>query len=122
MPRRSCSALAAPPSCVNLPVERRGSRKAAPSGRSNTKTLAFRPPDYSKTLVILTEKKHEKTASCTALLCWLWRRSAQSDQRRRQLQPDEDGRQDKCFSFCILASCNTEINKVRLLSRLNSKK
>merc|ERR1719322_380151 len=60
MPRRSCSALAAPPSCVNLPVERRGSRKAAPSGRSNTKTLAFRPPDYSKTLVILTEKKTRK--------------------------------------------------------------
>merc|ERR1719322_210242 len=70
MPRRSCSALAAPPSCVNLPVERRGSRKAAPSGRSNTKTLAFRPPDYSKTLVILTEKKNTKK-QLHALLCFV---------------------------------------------------
>merc|ERR1719322_160319 len=102
MPRRSCSALAAPPSCVNLPVERRGSRKAAPSGRSNTKTLAFRPPDYSKTLVILTEKKHEKTASCTSLLCWLWRRSAQSDQRRRQLQPEDMGVKTSALLFVFL--------------------
>merc|ERR1719322_1481906 len=100
MPRRSCSALAAPPSCVNLPVERRGSRKAAPSGRSNTKTLAFRPPDYSKTLVILTEKNTKKLH---ALLCFVGFGviQAQSDQRR-QLQPEDMGVKTSAFLFVFL--------------------